>query len=199
MKGSLYQQEMHAGGDRRWGVGAVENQPMSPPQGLSRPRCAETVLTPSSKGPRIAVFPLSHPLCGTPGVVSVYWHQKHTPPQRYQALVATPLLRQQPVFPSVKVRQVQMHRALRPPSLSDVGSIYGSSQKLESKRFTIPKLTVAKYICVCVYIHIYIYVYSRNSPQQRMHQPSLLTAERELSLKRVLFGTSMTKMAWVSL
>lgn len=92
-----------------------------------------------------------------------------------------------------------MHRALRPPSLSDVGSIYGSSQKLESKRFTIPKLTVAKYICVCIHTYIYIYVYSRNSPQQRMHQPSLLTAERELSLKRVLFGTSMTKMAWVSL
>lgn len=51
------------------------------------------------------------------------------------------------------------------------GPFYGSRQKLESKQFTIPKLTVKKN---CI-----------NSPQQRTYQPSLMTAEREPCLKSV--------------
>lgn len=58
------------------------------------------------------------------------------------------------------------------------GPFYGSRQKLESKQYTIPKLTVAKN---CI-----------NSPQQRMHRPSLLTTEREPCLKKgILFGISV--------
>lgn len=116
------------------------------------------------------------PPCGTPSVVSIYWHYKHPSPPKDIRHWWLLLLNISSLFSfcegtigtSAHVHGMCTHTTL---IILTWGPFYGSRQKLESKQFTIPKLTVEKN---CI-----------NSPQQRTYHPSLMTAEREPCLKRV--------------